>query len=101
MIRIEDFKNYNDFIDFIINYLKQEDILEKFINNLKDYNYYFKSFNSYLSYFYVNSFELDNFFMKSFDWGSSHEGVRFWREVDIKYLQYLKNGLTLSECWDD
>lgn len=101
MIRIEDFKNYNDFIDFIINYLKQEDILEKFINNLKDYNYYFKSFNSYLSYFYVNSFELDNFFMKSFDWGSSHEGVRFWREVDKKYRQYLKNSLTLSECWDD
>lgn len=101
MIRIEDFKNYNDFIDFIINYLKQEDILEKFINNLKDYNYYFKSFNSYLSCIYFNSFELDDFFMKPFDWCSSHEGARFWREVDKKYRQYLKNGLTLSECWDD
>ena len=101
MIRIEDFKNYNDFIDFIINYLKQEDILEKFINNLKDYNYYFKSFNSYLSYIYVFPIKLNDFFIESFDWGSSHEGVRFWREVNEKYRQYLKNDLILSNCWDD
>ena len=101
MIRLRDFKNYNEFRDFIINYLKQENILESFECNLKDNNYYHNNLNSYLCYIYVYSFKLNDFFTKSFDWGSSHEGVRFWREVDKKYRQYLKNGLTLSDCWDD
>ena len=101
MIRITDFKNYNDFKDFIINYLKQEDLLEIFECNLKDYNYYHNNLNSYLCYIYVFSIKLNDFFIESFDWGSSHEGVRFWRKVNEKYRQYLENNLTLLDCWDD
>lgn len=101
MIKLKDFKNYNEFKDFIVNYLKRENILEIFENNLKDYNYYHNNLNSYLCYIYVYSIKLNDFFIKSFDWGSSHEGVRFWREVDTKYHQYLENDLTLLDCWDD
>ena len=94
-------KAYNNFQNFIINYLKQENILENFENNLKDHNYYHNNLNGYLFYIYAYLINLNDFFIKSFDWGSSHEGVRFWREVDIKYRQYLENNLTLSNCWDD
>ena len=38
MIKLKNFKNYNEFKDFIVNYLKQENILEDFEHNLKDYN---------------------------------------------------------------
>ena len=41
MIKLKNFKNYNEFKDFIVNYLKQENILENFECNLKDYNYFF------------------------------------------------------------
>ena len=101
MIKLKDFKNYSEFKDFIVNYLKQENILENFECNLKDYNYYFNNLNSYLCYIYVFSIKLNDFFIESFDWGSSHEGVRFWCEVNEKYRQYLENDLTLLDCWDD
>ena len=101
MIRITDFKNYNDFQDFIVNYLKQENILEDFKYNLKEYNCSHENLDNYINYIYTHSIKLDDFFVKSFPWSLSYEGTRFWREVDIKYLQYLKNGLILSSCWDD
>ena len=101
MIKLKNFKNYNEFQDFIINYLKKENILENFERNLKDHNYYHTNLNSYLFYIYAFSIKLNDFFIKSFDWGSSHEGVRFWREVNEKYRQYLENDLTLLDCWDD
>ena len=101
MIKLKNFKNYNEFKDFIVNYLKQENILEDFEHNLKDYNYYHNNLNSYLCYIYVYSIELDRFFYKSFNWSASHEGTRFWFSIHKKYCQYLKNDLILSDCWDD
>ena len=49
MIRITDFKNYDEFRDFIINYLKQENILEDFERNLKEYNCSHENLDNYIN----------------------------------------------------
>lgn len=100
MIRIEDFETYKDFKKFIINYLKEENILEKFKYNLKEDNTFYRKIDSYIRYIYTNR-ELDKFFYRSFNWGFSDEGAAFWRDVDIKYCQYLKDGFILQQYWDD
>jgi len=103
---IDESMNFNDWNEEEINYddnsltnknfvefLKDNNIYDQFIYNLKNYNSI--SLDDYCYKIYITSYILD-----AFSWKHTKEGYDFWDEMSDKWIKYLK-GLNESIDFND
>lgn len=101
MIRIEDFSTVNQFRIFIINYLKKNKILSKFKHNLSRCPISYRNIYNYIDFFYIKEINLEDFFIYSFNWKKSSEGVDYWYNINRTFRIYITNNIYYGDCWFD
>lgn len=70
--------SYEDFKNLIITFLKENNILESFKNNLIEYKNI--NLNKYIHDYYRNNYSMNNFILGSFLWDATKEGMYFWEK---------------------
>lgn len=90
-----DFNILKDFRKLIavlyISYLKQNNIYNNFIANLKTSNMHnYHDLESYCDYF-VNQKTNFSFMTKTFEWGYTNEGFDFWCQHTTRAIQFVLN----------
>lgn len=88
---------YENFENLIIEFLNKNNILKPFEKKLikyKDLSLY-----EYIYEFYKEYSSMDYFFLNSFCWGYTKEGMCFWEKINNEYLVFLAN--REKEFWYD
>lgn len=74
---------------YTYQFLTDNNILDKFIINLKNYRYL--TFDEYIKWCMTNNINCCNIINCAFDWEDTQEGHRFWSNLNYKFVDYILN----------
>ena len=73
-----------------IHFLKQNNVHERFMYNFDHRHELFYEFQKINFKPYFEESIKHTLILHAFDWTSTSEGYRFWHEIHIKWLKYIK-----------
>jgi hypothetical protein len=86
--------NYELYEYNIINFLKENNALEKF-------NYNIQKNGRNILYLYNNHINFKWFLVYSFSWNHTPEGVDYWAELNNKLEKYKLKEINNIDIWND
>ena len=77
----------------LIDFLKENNVYEQFIDNFKQS---FKYYNYETLEMLIETYNPTNYINYAFDWDKTKEGWEYWNIVNIKWISYLSNNFNIN-----